>query len=111
MAYPYEDTGLRILSLRKNQGLTRERLAEMADISVQFLADIEKGKKSMTVTTLRKLAAALHVTTDYIVNGSESENNASEIELINLCKTMTPDMQVNATKLLRVFVEAINNEK
>ena len=46
MNYPYEETGNRIFMLRKERGLTRERLAEMADISVQFLADIEKGRKT-----------------------------------------------------------------
>ena len=67
MNYPYEETGKRIFKLRKERGLTREHLAEMADISVQFLADIEKGRKNMTVTTLRKLSSALMVSTDYIV--------------------------------------------
>ena len=79
MDYPYAETGNRILSLRKAQRLTRERLAEAADISVQFLADIEKGKKNMTVTTLRKIAAALSVTTDYIVNGTEITSPDEEI--------------------------------
>ena len=67
MNYPYEKTGNRILKLRKDRGMTREKLAELADISVQFLADIEKGRKNMTVTTLRKLSSALLVSTDYIV--------------------------------------------
>ena len=57
------------MAIRKERGYTREKLAELADISVQFLADIEKGKKNMTVTTLRKLAKTLTVTTDQIVNG------------------------------------------
>ena len=79
MNYPYEETGKRIFKLRKERGLTREHLAEMADISVQFLADIEKGRKNMTVTTLRKLSSALMVSTDYIVNGSK-DPDASEDE-------------------------------
>lgn len=107
MEFPYEDTGSRILLLRKNQGLTRERLAEMSDISVQFLADIEKGRKSMSVTTLRKIAAALHVTTDCIVNGISPDSSDTETELIDLCKSLTPERQAQAAKLLRVFIESI----
>ena len=42
-------------------GKPEEKLAELADISVQFLADIEKGRKSMTILTLKKIAAALLV--------------------------------------------------
>ena len=74
MNYPYIETGNRILQLRKSKNLTREQLAERAGISVQFLADIEKGRKNMTVTTLRNLASALLVTTDFIVNGDENIN-------------------------------------
>ena len=64
------EVGQRITELRKKRGYTREKLAEFADISVQFLADIEKGRKGMTVNTLRKIAATLNVSTDYIVNGT-----------------------------------------
>ena len=74
MNYPYVETGKRILKLRQSREMTREQLAEKAEISVQFLADIEKGRKNMTITTLRNLATALLVTTDFIVNGDENEN-------------------------------------
>lgn len=110
MEYPYAETGERILKLRKEQGLTRERLAEMADISVQFLADIEKGRKNMTVTTLRKLSNALMVTTDHIVNGKESSSTETENELLELCRALPPEKQLHASKLLRVFLEALNSD-
>lgn len=108
MEYPYAETGNRIRQLRERRELTRERLAEMADISVQFLADIEKGRKNMTVTTLRKLAAALMVTTDYIVNGRE---NDADSEIIELCKTLSPTNRYYALKMLRIFAEAIDISK
>lgn len=108
MDYQCVETGARIMSLRKNQGLSREKLAEMANISVQFLADIEKGRKNMTVTTLRKIAAALVVTTDYIVNGFDGSTNHSENELITLCKALSPQQQESASKLIRIFIEELN---
>ena len=58
------EIGLRLRGCREQHALTRERLAEYADISVQFLADIETGRKGMTVQTLRKLALALHCCTE-----------------------------------------------
>lgn len=51
------EVGARITELRKQRGYTREKLSELADVSVQFLADIEKGRKSMTVATLKRIAA------------------------------------------------------
>ena len=106
---PYEETGNRILHLRKERGLSREKLAEMADISVQFLADIEKGRKNMTITTLRKLSFALTVTTDFIVNGSKEVSDKNKNELLELYNTLSPDMRIQAIKLLRLFAESVNN--
>ena len=107
MHYPHEEIGSRILLMRKEQELTREQLAEKADISVQFLADIEKGRKSMTVTTLRMLASALLVTTDSIIYGSQSTVPGVEDELYTLCAALTPEQQHSAAKLLRLFIESL----
>ena len=43
------DVGKRINEIRKYRGYTREKLSEMADVSVQFLADIEKGDRKSVV--------------------------------------------------------------
>ncbi len=102
--------GQRIFALRKQQNLTREMLAEKADISVQFLADIEKGRKNMTITTLRKISAALFATTDYIVNGSKEKTDETECELIDLCKSLSPKLQAKAIKLLKVYLEVVSSE-
>ncbi|MDE7362216.1 MAG: helix-turn-helix domain-containing protein [Oscillospiraceae bacterium] len=98
--------GGRITETRKRRGYSREKLAELSEISVQFLADIEKGRKSMTVNTLRRLAAALNVTTDYIVNGTEE--NSESLRLGSLLTSLTPYQREQAEKLLAVFVETIS---
>ena len=53
--------GERISRLRKNLGLTQEKLAEQADISIQFLVQIEHGKRTMKIGTLRKLSVGRHI--------------------------------------------------
>lgn len=103
-----EFVGQRITDTRKRRGYSREKLAEKADISVQFLADIEKGRKSMTVNTLRRLAAALSVTTDYIVNGTETSETDRVAAMLS---SLTPYHRTQAEKLLAVFVETINQKK
>lgn len=102
------EVGKRITDKRKSRGLTREKLSEYADVSVQFLADIEKGRKSMTVATLRRIAAALGVTTDYIVNGTEQ---FTENEYINtLLTSLSPYHREQAEKLVALFAETINHK-
>ena len=110
MNYPYAETGNRIFQLRKSKNLTREQLAERADISIQFLADIEKGRKNMTITTLRKLAFALSVTTDFIVNGDESIS-PSQYELTALFQKLSPENQIYALQILRTFADAVHINK
>lgn len=103
-----EEPGIRILEMRKKRGYTREKLAEYAEISVQFLADIERGQKSMTIKTLRRIAAALNVTTDYIVNGSEPFSENTELNV--MLASLSPYRRQQAEKLLAVFIETLNND-
>lgn len=99
------EVGSRILKKRSDLGYSREKLAELSDISVQFLSDIEKGKKSMTVATLRKISAALFVTTDYIVNGTQYDDDYSDI--LTILDTLSPENKIQAKKLLITLSETI----
>ncbi len=102
------DVGKRINDTRKCRGFSREKLSELADISVQFLADIEKGRKSMTVPTLRRLAAALSVTTDFIVNGSEERSDNDRI--LAMLDALPPYYKQQAEKLLALFTRTFLRE-
>ncbi len=53
--------GKRIKELRKKQGLTQEKLAEMAKIETPSLSNIENGKNYPNHITLDKIANALNV--------------------------------------------------
>lgn len=101
--------GKRIAYIRKERGYTQEKLAELADISIQFLSDIENNKKSMTVTTLRKIADCLNVTTDYIIYGRESSNEHFMIDI--MFDTLSDKNKRKAEKLLEVFVDAVYNSE
>ena len=100
--------GRRISGIRKERGYTQEKLAELANISVQFLSDIENDKKNMTVITLKKVADALCVTTDYIIYGREI---SSENFMINaMIETLSDKKKENAAKLIGVFADAVNDK-
>lgn len=96
--------GLRIRNLREKQSLSRERFAEIAGISTQFVADIETGKKGMTIATLQKICSALNVTADYIVYG---ENPSISNDLLALLSTLDSDKQ----EQLYVIIQKILNLK
>ncbi len=100
--------GERISKLRKNLGLTQEKLAEQADISIQFLVQIEHGKRTMKIATLRKLCAALSVSADYIINGVEEQACSTEIN--SLLAPLSDNDREKAVKMLAAFVKIITEE-
>lgn len=68
--------GKRIQELRfAHNKMSREKLAELADISTSFLYEIETGKKGFSANVLERLADALDVKTDYILRGTVSNAN------------------------------------
>jgi transcriptional regulator with XRE-family HTH domain len=53
--------GKRIKELRKKQNLTQEKLAELANIEIPSLSNIENGKNYPNYETLEKISNALNV--------------------------------------------------
>ena len=61
--------GRRLRDLRKKSGLTQEALAESADLSGNYISDLELGRKVPSLTILVRLSQALEVaTTDLLVD-------------------------------------------
>ena len=68
---------------RTMRGLTRDQVAEKAGISTTFYANLECGKKMMSIVTLRKLADVLSVSTDALLY-EEYTND----QINNICKLL-----------------------
>ncbi len=56
-----ERFGKRIKALRIDKGLTQAQLAEVLDMSSNFVGMIERGNRNTTVENVFKLARALNV--------------------------------------------------
>lgn len=67
----YIGVGGRIKKRRLSLRLTRDKLAFMANISDKFLYDIETGKKGMSAETLYKIARALCVSADWLLESDD----------------------------------------
>lgn len=56
--------------LREKTGLSQEKLARLADVSNNTIINIEAGKQNNpTIETLKKIAKALEVGVDDLING------------------------------------------
>lgn len=69
MEIDYLSIGLRIRQIRSERKLTQEELAEKADTDHTVISRIEGGR-NLTVETLIKIANALDISTDYLLEES-----------------------------------------
>ena len=53
--------GQRLRALRKQRGLSQERLGERSGLSGKFLGEVERGEKSISLDNLYRVAVALKV--------------------------------------------------
>jgi len=64
---PYAEIGKNIRKYRKQQGLTQEQLAELSNLSTNYLGSIERGEKTLTLKTLIGIVDALNITADLLL--------------------------------------------
>ena len=53
--------GQRLRELRKEHGLSQERLGRASSLSGKFIGEVERGEKSISIDSLFKVAVALEV--------------------------------------------------
>lgn len=76
--FDIRQVGLRISTRQNELQMKQQTLADDVGISRHSMSYIETGKHAMSIVTLRKLAAVLKVSTDYLLL-NELNNNATEI--------------------------------
>ena len=103
------EIGQRIRKMRCYQKKSRERLAEEADISVQFLADIELGKKSMTTNVLQRMCKALCVSADWLLFEKQTEKDHAGI--LAMLDSLTDAQKEAAEELLALFIRTAIQKK
>ncbi len=62
------DLGVRIRNLRKTKNMTARKLADLAKVSSAMISEVENGKKSITIATLKRIATALEVTPSALID-------------------------------------------
>lgn len=80
----YKKIGLNIRQLRKEQNLTIEKLAEICNISPNFLGKIERAQSIPSIETLIAIANGLNVGVDILVEHELNAVNKRSIENLQL---------------------------
>ena len=100
------EIGERIKKAREKKNLTQENLAEVIDVSTQYISDLERGVVGASLSTIKAICITLEITSDSLLFG-EISKSANQSGLLRLCEDLT-DGQLDAiTSMIRIFVREI----
>ena len=99
-----EEIGKRIKELRYAQGLTQEKLAEHADVSVNLIATLETVGRNLRIDTLQKLLSALDVELSTFFVPFYQKNNLDY--LVQLLQE-----EPNSEKYTNLFIDLLKLQK
>ncbi len=102
--------GQRITKQRQLKGLSREKLAEMSDITPRFCYDLELGLKHMSIGTLLKICNSLDVSVDYLLFGPESDSGIYG-PVVNLIKTCPQSKLEHLEQIVSQYLQAIREDE
>lgn len=75
-----ESVGLNIKLARTKKNLTQEQLAEMADISSSYISAIERGKQSVSLDYINRIAHALGMPVSELLVHDKNEEYGTQFE-------------------------------
>ena len=73
----------RIRKAREEMGYTREKFAEKLDVSVSYLAELERGRTGISVKMLIKVCNVLGLSADYVLFGTERTEDEMRLDAIH----------------------------
>ena len=73
----------RIRKAREEMGYTREKFAELLDVSVSYLAELERGRIGISVKLLVKVCDILGLSADYVLFGEKRDSDGALLDKIH----------------------------
>lgn len=94
---------MRIRKAREDQGYTREKFAEKLDVSVSYMAELERGRTGISVKMLIKVCNLLGLSADYVLFGNERADDAKRLDAIHrINEKYLPILDAVTTELLEL---------
>lgn len=78
----YVAIGRRIRKYRWESGISQEMLAEAAGVSTTHMSHIETGGTKLSLSVFVKIAHALRIPADFLLNGGDTDSVPPEIDEI-----------------------------
>jgi transcriptional regulator with XRE-family HTH domain len=102
--------GQRLTEVREAKGFTKDKLGKAINIHYSQIGRYERNEASPSADALKKMANALDVSTDYLMNGTTADLAAENIQdktLINQFNRITElssDNKIVVSKLIDAFL-------
>lgn len=95
--------GENVKACRLSAGMTQAQLAEAADISTPFVANIESGQKMVSVLTLRAISDALRISSDALIRKNVRLDHEHSIS--TLLRGLPPEYLCRLERVIRVCLD------
>lgn len=97
MVIDYNAIGVRIRDIRMERGVTQAKLAELLNVSPEYVSRLERARTKLSLTTLAKIAGLLDVSLTYLLEGTSQVGNDYKLAEFS---ALLPAMPPNKRKLL-----------
>jgi XRE family transcriptional regulator, regulator of sulfur utilization len=103
--------GQRVRELRKQRGLSQERLGDQSSLSGKFIGEVERGEKSISIDSLYKVSVSLGVPLGQLTNVARSRratvpsNDAEKIFALVSARHPAPKLR-RAYNVLREMLDS-----
>ena len=74
--------GKKIRTIRRNRDMTQEKLAELSGLSLQYIGEIERGRRNPSLTSVETLAAAFGIPLAELFNLDEFKLTPEDLRRI-----------------------------
>lgn len=102
MSNIHEILGKKIQSFRKKRGLTQLQLAEMANLSLKHLGEIERGRGNPTLESLHSLSVSLGVSLKELFDVETDKLTEKEVESLAV-EIIQASSSRDKSKIIRIL--------
>lgn len=100
------EIGRQIRLAREKSALTQEQLAELLDVSTQYISDLERGVVGISVPTLKQLCISLGISSDNILFSSLQDADLAIIT--EKCRTLPKDKLHLLSNIIDLYIKAVD---
>ena len=100
----FNKIGKKIKEIRISNGITQDYVANIADVNISHISNIENNRVKVSLSPLVQICNALDTTVDYILADEYTDSNtALEHSILLELRKCTPSTQERILKIIKIL--------